>query len=157
MAPRRSDRHAAAPAAPAPARDAPSSGDAVYINADEIPPAAWRRLNLTPRTGWVVGRVAEPVGDAAEPLDSLAMLEVLLKVDVADDGVKLARLPLSATASLDAWRRDKPDDVAPDLAALELRDGEGDDESVARLLDALYPVGHRGTPGVITLCKTSKL
>jgi hypothetical protein len=90
MAPRRSDRHAAAPAAPAPARDAPSSGDAVYINADEIPPAAWRRLNLTPRTGWVVGRVAEPVGDAAEPLDSLAMLEVLLKVDVADDGVKLS-------------------------------------------------------------------
>jgi hypothetical protein len=87
----------APPVAPQPSEQLHIKRDGVVEDGD------WRQLWLTRRMGWVVGRVDEARGpsDGAE-LPTAPVL--LLKVDVAESGMRPARLPcadvhVAATAS----------------------------------------------------------
>ena len=51
---RRSTRRVATP-------ELPQTDQIVYVRADTLAAGQWRKLNLSPRTGWVVGRVGQNV------------------------------------------------------------------------------------------------
>jgi hypothetical protein len=139
-----------------------AADEEIYVRADVLGAAQWRALDLSPRTGWVRGVVAprrQPAAAARPTVASAAAepraprgddFDVLVKVDVQADGVRVARLPLRTAggASDTPWSREAPAAAtpAPDLVTLEPLDAEADASTLARLLAELCPAGTKGTP-----------
>ena len=126
----------------------PVVDEPIYVQADALRPAQWARLELSPRTGWVVGVVAPRRPMAADTVmaatahdTATPALDVLIKVGIREGGVHLARLPLSVA---DTWRLAAPPSVAPDLASLEPSDAIEDEAIVARVLNEHCPFGTIG-------------
>jgi hypothetical protein len=77
--------------------------------------------------------------------------DVLVKVDVQADGVRVARLPLRTTGGAggtpETWSRAAPAAATPaaDLVTLEPLNAEADASTLARLLTELCPPGTKGT------------
>jgi hypothetical protein len=148
MATRRSTRSAPKPLA---------ADDEIFVRADVLVAAQWRALDLSPRTGWVRGVVAprRQTTMAAVPTavrGEGCAFDVLVKVDVQAEGVRVARLPLRTTGGAggtpETWSHAVPAAVspAPDLVTLEPLDAEADASTLARLLAELCPAGTKGTP-----------
>jgi len=88
----------------------PEEAAAVFVRAEALRPAQWRSLDLSPRTGWVVGVVAPPrpaVGARVEcdggAASGAIALEVLLKVDSTAEGNASGTESLSAGGGTWAW------------------------------------------------------
>lgn len=110
----------------------PTAGEEIYIQADILQAKQWEKVGLSPRTGWVVGVVAEPHErqDLEAAGASALRLDVLLKVahraSDATDEVTVARLPLALAAGSAWWSCERPAGVAADLAALPPTDSDQD-------------------------------
>ena len=98
--------------------DMPAPGGKIFVNADRLSVGGWRRLCLIPRQdGWwgaLIATDGPPEGGLARrrararTRAPAAKLTVLLRIDVTEMGVRLARLSLpSSTAEAAAWSREQ--------------------------------------------------
>ena len=139
-----------------------AESDEIFLRADiALAPAQWRELQLSPRTGWVVGVVAARRPPAAAqaataPSSGAASsaaaprIDVLVKVDLAAQGVRVARLSVDAARESEVCIRAAPPPsaaLAHDLVTLEPSDAPADEDTVARMLNEHCPRGCIGTAG----------